>query len=96
MAEITERAAQEKAEALAEYLGKGWTPKAWQNLGYHYRACKGLMEVHPSFNGFTAYFNVHPQVVVHGKDAREVVLSALFKAEAIIKALRGEIDVVSE
>ena len=49
-----------KAELLAQTLGPGWTPKVWENLGWHYavRSPCDRLSVHPSYGaGFTAYLN---------------------------------------
>jgi len=40
----------ERAAILCKYLGPGWTPHVWENLGWHYCAHSpcGRIKVHPS------------------------------------------------
>lgn len=45
-----------KARALARALGRGWKPVVSENLGWHYRACKGTLKVGKSFgSGYIAF-----------------------------------------
>lgn len=42
---ITEHdAAVKKAKALARLCGKGWKPRVWENMGWHYSAVRGTSE----------------------------------------------------
>lgn len=50
--------AHSRARALASRLGKGWTPRVWENLGWHFSAinASGKLKVHPATLGhWTAY-----------------------------------------
>lgn len=42
------QAAQKAAKALATRLGKGWTPRVWENMGWHYSVVSpsGAIKVH--------------------------------------------------
>ena len=42
-------AATKKAKELVQYMGKGWKPEVWENLGWHYKAVyAGTIHVSPS------------------------------------------------
>lgn len=48
------------ARSLALSMGKGWKPKVWENLGWHWSAEKGGLKLHPIYvggrvTGYTAY-----------------------------------------
>lgn len=43
--------ANENAAAMCKYLGPGWTPRVWENFGWHYSAVKGRMEIMPRTPG---------------------------------------------
>jgi hypothetical protein len=50
------------ADALAKHIGPGWTPRVWENLGWHYSAISpcGRWKVHPfiykgKVEGYTAF-----------------------------------------
>lgn len=50
--------AHSRARALAGRLGKGWTPRVWENLGWHFSAinASSRLKVHPAAPGrWTAY-----------------------------------------
>lgn len=44
------QAAKRAAKALCDRIGKGWRPRVWENLGWHYSAISpcGRLKVHPS------------------------------------------------
>ena len=53
--------AKKRAQELADYMGSGWTPKVWENMGWHYEArstCERL-RVKPllSTPGYHAFLN---------------------------------------
>lgn len=55
-------AAERKAKRLAAKLGKGWRPRVWENLGWHYSATRPHLAVHPSVDGgYTAFLNRRPK-----------------------------------
>lgn len=79
-----------KAKALALLLGKGWGPRVWENLGWHWAAqtVDGLMKVHPSMCrdktvSYTAFFGEGSggQWAVHNDDPEEAVADALALAQ---------------
>lgn len=91
-------AAKRHGRALALELGKGWTWRVWENLGWHYEAIKGEAAVHEhrsvrgkGHRSVTVFFNCTPQVVANGQDANEVVAVAIARAKAISRALAGSI-----
>lgn len=45
--------ATQDAKELASYMGEGWTPHVWENLGWYYRVVlqDGLAEVYPHRDG---------------------------------------------
>lgn len=50
-----------KAERLAHRCGKGWKPRVWENLGWHYAATShnNYVKVHPhdyGRRGYTVFF----------------------------------------
>lgn len=71
------QAAVKAAKALCKVLGKGWTPRVWENLGWHYEALFGepvpgshnvaLIEVAVHhYNGvadYTAWLQTSPQII---------------------------------
>lgn len=49
-----------QANRLLKRLGKGWKPRVWENLGWHYEAVSrdDTMSVSPRMiGGYAAYFN---------------------------------------
>ena len=76
--------AQSRAKALAGRLGKGWEPKVWENLGWHFRAVdpSGTLKVHPSSGRqrWTAYLG--------GSDAGGRWVESGTTPEAAIRAVR--------
>ena len=66
--------------ALAKQLGKGWKPRVWENMGWHFAAVSscGRLEVH-SHGGrsFTAYLGEADQPggrwAEHGKTPKAAV-----------------------
>ena len=48
------------ANALAARLGPGWTPRVWENLGWHWSVGHGELNVNPLSTGFIAYLGERP------------------------------------
>lgn len=45
-----------RARALARVLGRGWKPRVWENLGWHYNAVRGTLKVSPDGgSGYIAF-----------------------------------------
>ncbi|KKL16309.1 hypothetical protein LCGC14_2496860 [marine sediment metagenome] len=89
-----------KAEVLAQTLGPDWTPRVWENLGWHYavRSPCGHLSVHPSGIGFIAFLgepgDIGGRWAEHGNTPQEaidatvgVAVAEYKKIGAIIKGL---------
>ena len=81
-------AAQASATALALPLGLGWTPRVWENLGWHYevRSPCGRLSVHPSGAGFIAFLGepggIGGRWAQHGDTPREAIDATVAAAVA--------------
>lgn len=90
-----------KAEVLARTLGPDWTPRVWENLGWHYKVespC-GRLSVHPSTDtSFLAFLNEPSKIggrwSAHGDTPQEAMALAVKEAKkeydqigAILKGL---------
>ncbi len=88
--------AKRAAAALAKQLGKGWKPRVWENMGWHFEAVSlcGRLEVHGGSGGraFTAYLGEpsHPggRWAQHGKTAKAAV-------KAVVQEGKRELAVVT-
>jgi hypothetical protein len=49
---MNKREAQNHGDALARELGEGWTPRVWENLGWHYSAMSSsdTISVHQTYS----------------------------------------------
>lgn len=47
------------SKALAKKLGKGWKPRVWENLGWHWEVTKGLLTVGWHCGEYSANCNHH-------------------------------------
>jgi hypothetical protein len=82
-----------KAAALAKRMGKGWKPRVWENLGWHYMVRNGIFEITvPSFNGdrYIAWVQSYPQFIVHCKDPRKGLRQAIKDFDAWIAAIQKQ------
>lgn len=55
--------AKENAASLTRKLGKGWEPRVWENLGWHYGAgdLSGRLNVYPTSTGtWSAFMHTQP------------------------------------
>jgi hypothetical protein len=78
-----------ESKALAKRMGKGWKPRVWENLGWHYAVTKGkpqgvfgngFLEITPpSCKGdtYTAWIQTHPQFIVSHKDPKTALALAV-------------------
>lgn len=83
------------SEVLANYLGKGWKPYVWENMGWHYNVSKGCVNVHASKDGsYTAYFNGLHQFIGHAKKANVAIDNAIKDAQSAILQISREIAVI--
>lgn len=81
--------AQTAARKLCKRLGAGWTPRVWENLGWHYSAVSkcGRLKVHPhdynrrveSYGAFLGEPNMGGRWAEHGKTP-EAAIEATMKA----------------
>lgn len=92
----------QKAGELADYLGKGWKPNVWENMGWFYEVSNGIINVTPSDqrkdNGeFGARFTVDvlhdgvngvPQFSATYHDPRIAVEQAVARFDAYIKTIQ--------
>lgn len=102
------RVGYDRAEAcaglLARTLGPGWTPRVWENFGWHYQVvspCKRL-KIHPSTGkGFTAFLGpsggIGGRWAEHADTPQEAINATVAKAveeyneiAIIIKGLESE------
>jgi len=84
--------ASRKAAAVAHRLGVGWVPEVWENLGWHYRAVKGCMQVRVDDDGTaTAFFNGPTQFVVAADHPAVAADLAAQKAKDHCKAIYADL-----
>lgn len=81
--------AKRDAEKLAKIMGRGYKPYVWENMGWHFKAYKGKIEVCPmSFTkGFTVVVQTNPQFMTQGKNPKLLVKKALAEFDAHVAAL---------
>lgn len=92
-------AAVAQADRLAEELGEGWRPRVWENLGWHWRAEKGVAVVHPivskrepfvvgegwPITGYTVFLNLPgKQFIAKAKTASDALGFAVQEARTFI------------
>ncbi len=94
------KAAEKAAAALAKRLGPDWTPRVWENIGWHYAAECGTASMHPhKRNGVHSHytFMMSPgpgtaQIVTSGKDPIRLIsqaLTELYEAAALLERSRA-------
>lgn len=71
-----------RAAALCKLLGEGWTPRVWENCGWHYSAENGVASMHEYLDRgaettYSLFFNTATQIVIQGTDPRLMVLQAV-------------------
>ena len=54
--------AERLAAKLVARLGKGWLPHVWENLGWHYKAIRGVVTVHAEPLTFAMSVNPPPPI----------------------------------
>ena len=97
--EAHQRATQE-AEALVKRLGPGWTPKVWENSGWHYsaEAVYGPFRITPRTSGshisgdwkvygYTAWINTTPQFIEDAETPEAAFAAALTRMHVAVKHL---------
>jgi len=56
-----------RADALVKSLGAGWKPRVWENMGWHYEAVNGIIEIktdrHRGKTNYSAWCQSSPQVI---------------------------------
>ncbi|KKK48897.1 hypothetical protein LCGC14_3140510 [marine sediment metagenome] len=70
--------------ALAQRMGEGWVSEVWENLGWHYRAEKGVASVSftrwHSGSEYTVYFYTVPPVVTSAETPEDALGFAVQEA----------------
>ena len=94
------REAVELADKLVALLGPGWKPVVWENLGWHYRATKGLITVYETRvdSSFVALLARTPDQQFgrwhgHGKTPKAAINVVIQKA---INEISGLLQIVEE
>lgn len=85
--------AMEKALELAHIMGDGWTPKVWENLGWHWGVEKGVTAIYGPMrkrDTYDVYINTSPQFIAHGKEPVETLTGLLVKMKRQINILSKE------
>lgn len=89
--------AKASASALVQKLGPGWTAHVFENLGWHYKATRGQIEVHRSAGfGYIAFFNARIQTIGESKSPRRAVKNAIDEMEGHVQELIKSIAASSE
>ena len=89
--------ATQKAAALVATLGDGWTPRVWENMGWHYAAMKGCATVYPpnaEGGEYRAYLNSETQFIGASANPAEAVGAAIDLAHATITKTLNDLDVI--
>lgn len=86
------QAAHAKANALKDELGEGWKTVVWENCGWHFRAEKGVVEIHfdTYYKVYRAYFNTVKQQVTTGATPLEALTKASEAVEASIAKMSDD------
>lgn len=70
-----------ESDKLAKTLGKGWKPRVWENLGWHWQVIKGNIEVtNCTFDKKTEYqawLQTSPQIITGHHKTPAIALRAL-------------------
>ena len=86
-------AALANAKALAARLGKGWKPRVWEDMGWHYSAVsrKGFIKVHPhtdwrskritSYAAFIGDISGGGRYVADGRTPEKAIAAVLAEAK---------------
>ena len=97
-----------ESKALAKRMGKGWRPKVWENLGWHYVVQKGKPDgifgnghieiTPPSVPGdiYTAWIQTHPQFIVSHKDPKIALSKAIKELDRHIAHMMKSRKLVEE
>lgn len=85
--------ANRKSAALCERLGKGWTPRVWENMGWHYSAQKGVAEMH--VNEYRLKGRVTTNYSVYFNSVQQTVASATSPEDAL-RTVARTLDVLME
>lgn len=62
-----------KASELATRMGERWTPIVWENFGWHYKIEKGVFEICPSSDGYSAWFQGSKQFIAHAVEPEDAL-----------------------
>lgn len=99
--------AKRRGKALAKSLGRGWTVRVWENLGWHYAAHSpcGRIKVHESriktsgrqmTEPFTAFLGEATTVggrwAAHGRTPQEAVAAVIAQARAELEKIQALVE----
>jgi hypothetical protein len=89
--------AKQKAAELAKTLGPGWTPRVWENLGWHYEARRGgICVVGPRYThavAYTAFFNAPGYgTFADAKSPRRAVMLAIAAMQKYVDGLTASLE----
>ena len=93
-----------KAGELADYLGKGWKPRIWENMAWFWEVQNGLITVSPAdqyavgsdyiarmtISAMHDGVNGLPQFQATNRDARHAVAEAVERFDMYIAAIKAE------
>lgn len=91
--------ANREANALAARMGKGWKPRVWENLGWHYSVKKGVAAIYPPkglHDTFTAYVNTNPQFVYHHANPLAALGLGLHALRQHIEETTNQLDEITK
>ena len=84
--------AKKDANALVKKLGAGWEPYVHENLGWHFAANKGVMQVVIHRDGVaTCYLNTDPQFIARSKNPKMAVAAAIGALDAHIVSIKKQL-----
>jgi len=84
--------AKASAAALAKRLGRGWKPRVWENLGWHYEVLDPSKMLRVSCHKTTYTAILNGQWVSHGKTPELVVADVLRQARRAMNTFKWVID----
>ncbi len=91
--------------ALAARMGDGWEPDVWENLGWHYKATKGVAEIYPCIDhrvarntvtGYTVFLNSSKQIVVTAGTPEDALGFAVQDARTVERRIADDLSFLSK
>lgn len=92
--------AHRNAAALCERLGKGWFPRVWENMGWHYSAQKGVAEMHVTeyrlkgrvTTSYSVYFNSVQQTVASATSPEDALRTVARTLDVLMEDWRAVLE----